>query len=91
MGLDLKAIEQDWHARGFSFGIWEDRAGANWENYTHESDELFMLVEGEVELEVEGIACRPTPGEEVLIPAQARHSVRNVGATTVRWLYGYKK
>jgi len=26
----------------------------------------------------------------VTIPARAIHSVRNVGGTTTRWLYGYK-
>jgi len=37
-----------------------------------------------------GQACHPVIGEELLIPAGAIHSVRNIGATTARWLYGYK-
>jgi mannose-6-phosphate isomerase-like protein (cupin superfamily) len=33
----------------------------------------------------------PKAGEELLIPAGAVHSARNVGKTTARWLYGYKR
>jgi len=50
-----------------------------------------MVVEGEVELEMPGRAFRPAIGEEVLIPAMAVHTVRNVGSSTARWLYGYRK
>jgi mannose-6-phosphate isomerase-like protein (cupin superfamily) len=50
-----------------------------------------MLVEGTVELEFEGRRFRPEVGEEVLIPALARHTVENVGEGTARWLYGYKR
>jgi len=30
-------------------------------------------------------------GDEVFIPAPALHTVRNVGGTTARWLYGYRE
>jgi hypothetical protein len=30
-------------------------------------------------------------GVELLIPAGAIHSARNIGATTARWLFGYKR
>jgi mannose-6-phosphate isomerase-like protein (cupin superfamily) len=49
-----------------------------------------MVLEGELELEMRGTTFRPKTGEEVLIPARETHSVRNVGGTTARWLYGYK-
>jgi len=44
-----------------------------------------------MEFEVEGKICHPQPGEELLIPAGAIHSARNIGDTTARWLYGYKQ
>jgi hypothetical protein len=34
---------------------------------------------------------RPDPGEEVLIAAHVPHTVRNIGGTTAKWLYGYKR
>ncbi len=87
---DIKSVERGWRARGFSFGVWTDPPGQVWEDYVHEADELFMVVEGDVELEMGGRKQRLAPGEEVLIPARTTHSVRNVGGTTSRWLYGYK-
>src|SRR3954469_16677118 len=50
--MDLKAIEKDWKTRGFSFGLWIDPPGKRWEDYVHDSDELWMLVEGTMELKV---------------------------------------
>jgi mannose-6-phosphate isomerase-like protein (cupin superfamily) len=88
--LDRAQIAKDWQARGFSCGLWVDPPGQVWEDYVHETDELLMILEGELELEMQGKTFRPAIGEEVLIPARTNHSVRNIGGTTARWLYGYK-
>jgi mannose-6-phosphate isomerase-like protein (cupin superfamily) len=89
--IDLQKIQQDWAQRGFSFGVWADAPGKRWEDFVHEMDELFLVVDGAVELEMKGQKLHPAPGEEVLIPAFEPHSVRNVGARGSRWLYGYKR
>jgi mannose-6-phosphate isomerase-like protein (cupin superfamily) len=89
--IDPAAVEHDWRARGFSFGIWTDPPGRVWENYTHATDELFMVMDGEVELEMQGRTLRPAAGDEMLIPARTLHTVRNVGARTARSLYGYQE
>jgi len=57
----------------------------------HHTDELVVVLEGGMEFEFEGQVPRPEIGEEAFIPARARHSARNVGATTARWLYGYRR
>jgi mannose-6-phosphate isomerase-like protein (cupin superfamily) len=88
---DPKKVEKDWRARGFSFGIFEDPPGRCWEDYIHGEDELFMVLEGEVEFEMAGKARILGIGEEVLIPAGVTHSVRNKGKKNSRWFYGYKK
>ncbi len=88
--LNSARIKKDWQARGFSCGLWVDPPGQVWEDYVHATDELVMVLEGELELEMSGKTFRPTIGEEVFIPAHVTHSVRNVGGTTARWLYGYK-
>ena len=88
--VDLHKIQQEWTRRGFSFGVWADGPGQRWEHFVHEADELFLVVDGAVELEMKGKKWCPAPGEEVLIPALVTHSVRNVGRTGSRWLYGYK-
>jgi mannose-6-phosphate isomerase-like protein (cupin superfamily) len=86
-----RRIERGWRARGFSCDLWVDPPGRVWEGYVHATDELLMVLEGELEVEMQGRRFRPKTGEEVFIPAHVTHSVRNVGGTTARWLYGYKK
>jgi mannose-6-phosphate isomerase-like protein (cupin superfamily) len=90
----MKSIEDlvrnAWYGRGFSCGVWVDPPGQVWEDYVHATDELLVVLEGELELTMQGRTFRPNPGEELLIPAHVTHTVRNVGRTTARWLYGYK-
>ncbi|KMP10505.1 cupin domain-containing protein [Candidatus Nitromaritima sp. SCGC AAA799-A02] len=89
--MDLKRIESDWHERGFSCDLWTDPPGQIWEDFVHSVDELLMVVEGTLEIEMQGKLLNPEIGEEIFIPADVVHSVRNVGGTTSRWLYGYKR
>ena len=88
--VDQETVARDWASRGFSCGSFTDPPGQRWEDFVHETDEVVVVVEGEMEFEVEGEVCRPQVGEELLIPAGAVHSARNVGNTTARWLYGYR-
>ena len=80
-----------WAERGFSCDLWVDPPGRCWEDFVHATDELVMVVEGEMEFEIGGQVHRPGIGEELLIPAGVSHSVRNLGASTARWLYGYRR
>ncbi len=57
----------------------------------HDVDELLVPAEGVLEIEIDGDIMRPEIGQELLIPAGAVHSVRNLGGTTARWYYGYRK
>ena len=87
---DPQQIEADWAARGFSCELWTDPPGRRWEDFAHATDELVIVLEGEMEFEVEGEVHHPQPNEELLIPAGAIHSARNIGSRTSRWLYGYR-
>lgn len=51
---------------------------------THTDPELAMVVEGDVELEIDGWVHRDAAGEEPFIPARARHTVRNLGRGQAR-------
>jgi quercetin dioxygenase-like cupin family protein len=55
------------------------------------TDELVVLAEGEIEIEIEGKSQQPQIGDEVFIPANAIHTVRNIGKTNNVWYYGYKR
>lgn len=89
--MDHDEIEADWAARGFSCEVWVDPPGQCWEDFTHATDELVIVLEGEMEFEIEGQTQHPQPGEELLIPAGAVHSARNIVSTTARWLVGYRR
>jgi quercetin dioxygenase-like cupin family protein len=90
-GIRQEKIATAWAARGFSCGLWIDPPGQRWEDFTHDTDEVVMLLEGEMEFEVAGKVHHPAVGEELLIPAGALHSARNIGTATARWLFGYKR
>jgi len=88
---DRTRIARDWESRGFSCDLWTDPPGARREDFVHDVDELLTVVEGGLEGEIGGRRMRPAPGEEIFIPARARHSVRNPSGATSRWLYGYRR
>jgi quercetin dioxygenase-like cupin family protein len=89
--LDRNKIAASWTARGFSCDLWTDPPGQRWEDFRHAADELMTVLEGEMEFKIAGEVRDPKVGEELLIPAGAVHPARNIGKTTVRWLYGYKR
>jgi cupin 2 domain-containing protein len=91
MAFDPSRVLSRWRSRGFEGGVWHESPGRALEDDVHHADELFMVVEGEVELELESQCYLPVPGEEVLIPAGSRHTVRNRGGSSARWLYAYKQ
>ena len=72
--MNQEATRKDWNGRGFSFGIFRDPPGQVWADFVHRTDELLVLAEGEIELEIEGMAQRPQIGQEVFIPANAVHT-----------------
>ncbi len=89
--MDWEKIRADWAARGFSCGLWVDPPGKVWADFVHDTDELVMVMEGQQEFEMTRKSYRPRIGEELLIPAGTRHTARNTGQVTSKWLYGYKR
>ena len=87
---DREQIAADWAARGFSCDLWTDPPGKRWQDFTHATDEVVLVLAGDMEFELEGQVHHLEPGDELLIPAGAVHSTRNIGTTTARWLYGYR-
>ena len=88
--MNLDQIKQNMNSRGYSFGVFKDPPGQVWANFVHKTDELVILAEGEIEIEIEGKSQRPQIGEEVFTPANALHTVRNVGTRGNVWYFGYK-
>ena len=88
--MNSDQLKQDWNSRGYSFGVFKDPPGQVWPDFVHKTDELVVLAEGELEVEIEGKEQRPQIGEEVFIPANAVHTVRNVGVGNNVWFFGYR-
>lgn len=74
---------------GFSFGVFNDPPGQVWADFTHETDEFVVVVEGDVEIEIAGETARCGPGDLVRIPARASHTLRTSQAGGSTWFYGY--
>lgn len=87
--IHMQDISTDWKSRGFSCELWVDPPGQRWEDFVHSTDELVLVIEGKLEFEVSGVISHPKIGDELFVPAGAVHSVRNIGTSTARWLYGY--
>ena len=88
--INIEEVAHNWAARGFSCDLWVDPPGQRWEDFVHRTDELVVVLEGEMEFEIDGDIHHPGAGKEIFIPAGTVHSVRNIGVTTARWLYGYR-
>jgi quercetin dioxygenase-like cupin family protein len=87
--VDRQAIARDWRQRGFSCDLFVDPPGREWIDFVHAENELVTVLDGKLELTVSGETVVAGEGDEVFIPRNAHHSVRNVNDRTTYWLYGY--
>lgn len=87
--VDREAVRRDWAARGFDCRDFVDPPGRQWNGFVHPTNELVTVVEGRLRLIVGRQEVVAGPGDEVLIPRNAEHSVHNFHAGTTRWLFGY--
>ena len=87
--LDQDAVAANWQQRGYSCNLFVDPPGQEWLNFTHNTDELVTVLDGQLELVVGNEKIEMDPGDEVFIPAKALHSVINIHEGVSRWLFGY--
>ena len=88
--ISRELIQNDWAERGFSCELWVEAPGTVLSDFVHDTEELILLLDGTLVVEMDRRVLRLEPGEELLIPAGMRHTLRNVDAGTTRWLYGYR-
>ncbi|KAL4437200.1 hypothetical protein ABPG75_004339 [Micractinium tetrahymenae] len=82
-------VERDWKPRGYSCDLFVDPPGKAWVDFVHREDELVTVVSGKMEFTIGGDRVELEPGDEVFIPAGAKHSTKNIGDSDAHWLYGY--
>ena len=64
---------------------WLEAGQATDRHYHAQTEEIYVLLDGEGELEVDGDRRRVGPGDAILIPAGAWHQIR-AGVAPVRFL-----
>lgn len=87
--VSQKDVERDWAAQGFHCGAMIDPPGHEWNNFTHEANELVTVVEGRMRFTLLDEAFELEPGDEIFIPAGVPHSTKNIGSANSKWFYGY--
>jgi quercetin dioxygenase-like cupin family protein len=80
---DLPVIERlpGWHGRIFhsetmTVTHYEFARGASIHEHFHPQEEMYEVVEGELELTIDGVAEIVRPGVAAIVPSNARHSVK---------------
>ncbi|MFO7974884.1 MAG: cupin domain-containing protein [Candidatus Hydrogenedentota bacterium] len=81
-------VDSDWYDRGFTCDRRSDPPGQTWSDYIHDSDELIMVVEGNIDVDMKGQTFHLKPGHELLVPASVPHTIRNIGSSNATWLKG---
>jgi mannose-6-phosphate isomerase-like protein (cupin superfamily) len=87
--VDRALVAADWRQRGYSCDAFVDPPGREWNDFIHSTDELVTVADGRLEVIIGGVRYEAGPGDEVFIPKNTRHSVRNIHSGPTRWLYGY--
>ena len=75
-GLRARLIHTDYQTHSWV----EVDAGASFPEHQHPHEQIVTVLEGELELTVEGTTHRLLPGVVYVIPPQARHSGRGITA-----------
>ena len=88
--MNQEQIRKNWEYSGYNFGFFKDHPGQVWADFVHRTDEIVVLAGGDIEIEIEGKSQQPQIGEEIFIPANSIHTVRNIGKTNNVWYFGYK-
>ena len=58
-----------------TFAHWDFKAGATIHEHGHEQEEVWHIVEGELDVTIAGETTRAGPGMVAIIPAQTAHAV----------------
>jgi quercetin dioxygenase-like cupin family protein len=79
----LKVIERlpGWHGRYFhspsmTFAHYDFKRGASIHEHFHSEEEVYEVIEGELEVTIDGMAQVARAGVVAIVPANVRHSVK---------------
>jgi len=64
------------HSPNMTFAHYEFARGASIHEHFHPEEEVYVVLEGELELTIDGVPHTAKPGLVAIVPPNARHSVR---------------
>ena len=64
------------HTANMTFAHYEFVRGSSIHEHFHPEEEVYEVIEGELEVTIDGIAHAARPGVVAIVPANARHSVK---------------
>ncbi len=64
------------HSETMTFGYWTFEEGSSIHEHHHPVEEVWNVIEGELEITVDGVTERVGPGGVAIVPFDAPHSVR---------------
>ncbi len=87
--IDREDVAKDWRVRGYSCNLFVDPSGQEWLGFMHATNELVTVVDGLLEVSIDGHVAILRPGDEIFIPKYGVHNVINRSDGVTQWLYGY--
>jgi mannose-6-phosphate isomerase-like protein (cupin superfamily) len=89
--MSIDELEKNWTDREFSFGTGTIKSGDSVNEAVHDDkDELVLMETGKYEFTIDNEKFMQEGDIEVLIPAGAVHSIKNIGPKDSKIYYGYK-
>ena len=64
------------HTAGMTFAHYDFTAGAEIHAHAHEAEEVYEVLDGELELTIDGEPCIARPGIAAVVPSNVVHGVR---------------
>lgn len=91
--LDLEKLKTEYEKQGFKCELCTHFPREGWTSSEkgHKADEIYILLEGEMEIDLHGKTHYATIGEVFTVPAHEPHALRITGSepSTFYWIYGY--
>lgn len=64
------------HSANMTFAHYEFAKGATIHEHFHPEEEVYEVIDGELEITIDGVAKIARPGIVAIVPSNARHSVK---------------
>ncbi len=89
--LKIEKLKAEYQKKGFKCEITTSEPGEDWDSQEegHEAEEVYILLEGELELSLGGKTYRPAVGEVFVVPPHEPHNFKSNKFSRYYWIYDY--